>query len=233
MGLFDFFKKKNKSEQHLETSDGLYKDQIQDENYTVHDLAYHSTKYNEFDKDYEKYKSYFKSNGYNEESFLHNTVGIILKHFYNQEFKEAKELFKHISDDFPKNEDLNWLFIEVIAVIDVKNSVEFVKKYINQKRQIHDFNFQYEVEYQKGLELKSLNYFKEAISIFDSLNKVQPFAWNYYQKYIVKNLLGELDNNHQDLIKAIELDNSIKEDAKTYYELDNLRDNQQFLKIIE
>lgn len=72
----------------------------------------------------------------------------------------------------------------------------------------------------------------EAIEHWSSLNRIQEFSWNYYQIGILQNIFED-NKCLSNIEKAIEMDNEIKEDAKSFSELGNLRTNQDFLKLLQ
>lgn len=233
MGIFDFFKNKKQSPSKkgkaLTLNLELKKEPI---NNRIYSLAHAIMKYEESKNDYKRYKKELLDFGFDDSQIIYNTIGLILKFYYESNKIDTLKLYKELDNDYSENEDVTWLFIEVICTINIENDQEFVQKYLNYKRQKHDFNHHYQVEYQKGLELKSKNYFKEAIELWTSLNKIQEFSWNYYQIGILQNLMDN-ENCLKNLKKGIEMDNEIKEDAKSYPELDNLRNDPRFLKMLE
>ncbi|MFD1552544.1 hypothetical protein DNU06_17060 [Putridiphycobacter roseus] len=232
MGIFDIFKKQKKvrnDSNAISKTKPEQKNDSKDEG--IYELAYASTKYNELKKNYKSYKKELLDFGFDDSKFIHNTIGLILRYYYATEKVDALNLYAELKKDFPENEDIIWLFLEVICLVNIDNDLEFVKKYVNGKKQ-HQYDQHYQIEYQKGLELKRLNYFKEAIEIWSSLNEIEEFSWNYYQIGILQNLMNN-KNCLKNIRKAIEMDGEIKEDAKTYPELDNLRTNQEFLDLID
>ncbi|MGH1334517.1 MAG: hypothetical protein ACRBFS_00200 [Aureispira sp.] len=233
MGLFDFFKKnKNTPAQESTPVEKQTTPQKESSEELIHEVAYASIKYTEVNKDYPLYKKELLSFGMDDEKIVFSTIGTILRFYYASQKEDTLKLYQELHKDYPDNEDITWLFIEVICTINIENDQVFVEKYLNHKRLQHDFNHHYQTEYQKGLELKSKHYFKEAIALWTSLNKLQEFSWNYYQIGILQNLLGE-EQCLQNLKKGIEMDAEIKEDAQSYPELDNLRTNPIFLKMLE
>ena len=233
MGLFDFFKRTPKTP--IKKSTPLEEQttsQKEPSNDTVYEVAYASMKYTEVNNNYLLYKKELLNFGMDDSKIIFATIGVILQFYYASQNEDTLQLYQELHKDYPNNENITWLFIEVICTITIENDQAFVKRYLNYKRQHHDFNHHYQVEYQKGLELKSNNYFKEAIALWTSLNKIQEFSWNYYQIGILQNVLGEEDCL-QNLQKGIEMDPAIKQDAQSYPELDNLRTNAIFLKMLE
>lgn len=89
----------------------------------------------------------------------------------------------------------------------------------------------YQLNYNKGLYLKGIKKYDEAIQVFDKLNKVKKFSWNYYQMAIMKNLQGITDESIELLKTTFSLELGLKEDAKNFPELQNLWSNPKFIEI--
>jgi tetratricopeptide (TPR) repeat protein len=90
----------------------------------------------------------------------------------------------------------------------------------------------FNIEYRKALYLKAKKRFDEAIRIFEKLNTELVFAWNYYQIAIIENLRGNVDACFSNLKRSFELDPNLKQDAKTFPELANLREHKNFIALI-
>lgn len=181
---------------------------------------------------YEKDKSHLKEFYSDENIFIFDTIGLILLYFYDSDKSSAIKLYKDLAQEYPENEEIIWLNIEVICLINIDDSIVFARQYLDKKNEVHDFGYQYNIEYQKGLALKRMGYYKEAIELWTSLNKIKEFSWNYYQVGILQNKLND-PNFFENIKRGIEMDINIKEDAKKYHELDNLRTNLKFLKLLE
>lgn len=102
--------------------------------------------------------------------------------------------------------------------------------FANYKPQINK-HAQYQLEYTKGLYLKTLCSFDEAILVYESLNKLQDFSWNYYQIAIMKNLQGKTRESLDYLKITFDLEPGLKEDAKQFPELENLWTNAEFMAL--
>ncbi|SHF09513.1 tetratricopeptide repeat protein [Pedobacter caeni] len=89
----------------------------------------------------------------------------------------------------------------------------------------------YQLNYCKGLYLKDLGDFDAAIQTFKKLNALQEFSWNYYQIGIIKNLQNETDESITYLKLTFDLEPALKQDAKQYFELENLWTNPKFVEI--
>jgi tetratricopeptide (TPR) repeat protein len=89
----------------------------------------------------------------------------------------------------------------------------------------------YQLNYNKGLYLKGLKKYDEAIQVFDKLNKIKAFSWNHYQMGIMKNLEGKADECLELLKTTFSLEPELKEDAKNFPELRDLWSNPKFIEI--
>ena len=89
----------------------------------------------------------------------------------------------------------------------------------------------YQLKYNKGLYLKGIGKYDEAILLYDQLNAVQPFSWNYYQMAIMKNLQGKTSECLELLKTTFELEPELKEDARNFPQLQNLFANPEFINI--
>jgi len=89
----------------------------------------------------------------------------------------------------------------------------------------------FQLSYNKGLYLKGLGKYDEAIMLYDNLNKIQEFSWNYYQMGIMKNLQGKIDDSIELLKTTFSLEPELKEDAKNFPQLENLWTNPKFIEI--
>jgi len=90
---------------------------------------------------------------------------------------------------------------------------------------------QYQLEYCKGIYLKGIGDRQSAFEVFENLNKIQAFSWNYYQMAIMANLENRATECLQLLSKTFELEPQLKMDAKQYPELQNLWENEEFIEI--
>lgn len=89
----------------------------------------------------------------------------------------------------------------------------------------------YQLKYNKGLYLKGIGKFDDAMKIYDELNKVQEFSWNFYQIAIMKNLQGKTEECLKFLKATFNLEPELKEDAKNFPELQNIWTNPVFIEI--
>lgn len=89
----------------------------------------------------------------------------------------------------------------------------------------------YQLKYNKGIYLKGIGKFDEAIQLYDNLNKIQEFSWNFYQMGIMKNLQGKTNECLELLEITFSLEPELKEDAKNFPELQNLWTNPMFIEL--
>lgn len=127
------------------------------------------------------------------------------------------------------NTNMNYVGF-ILELLEHYKSETEIENYIEELKD-NNPSESYNIEYRKGLYYKSKGLYDEAIQVFNSQNKFYEFAWNYYQIAIIKNLQGKTSESIEYLKKTFQLDPSIKEDAKTYDELENLHNDDQFLEI--
>lgn len=89
----------------------------------------------------------------------------------------------------------------------------------------------YQLKYNKGLYLKGIGKFDDAIKLYNELNKVQEFSWNFYQIAIMKNLQGKTEDSLEFLKTTFNLEPELKEDAKNFPQLQNIWANPEFIEI--
>ncbi|WP_294315758.1 hypothetical protein [uncultured Chryseobacterium sp.] len=89
----------------------------------------------------------------------------------------------------------------------------------------------YQLKYNKGLYLKGIGKYDEAIQLYGQLNTVQPFSWNYYQMAIMKNSQGKTAECIELLKTTFELEPALKEDARSFPELQNLFTDPEFIQL--
>ena len=89
----------------------------------------------------------------------------------------------------------------------------------------------YQLHYNKGLYLKGIGRYDDAIQVYDNLNKIQEFSWSFYQMGIMKNLQGKTDESLELLKTTFRLEPGLKEDAKNFPQLQNLWTHPEFIEI--
>ncbi len=94
-----------------------------------------------------------------------------------------------------------------------------------------DEEAKYQLKYNKGLYLKGIGKYDEAIQLYSQLNTVQPFSWNYYQMAIMKNSQGKTAECLELLKTTFELEPALKEDARSFPELQNLFTDPEFIQL--
>lgn len=89
----------------------------------------------------------------------------------------------------------------------------------------------YQLNYNKGLFLKGKGKWDEAIIVFNELNAIQEFSWNFYQIAIIKNLQDKTEESLDFLKTTFNLEPELIEDAKKFPELKNLWSNPKFIEL--
>ncbi|WP_343584516.1 tetratricopeptide repeat protein [Flavobacterium sp.] len=105
-----------------------------------------------------------------------------------------------------------------------------LSEFVNFKKDF-DEQAKYQLDYCRGLYLKGLGDFDEAINQFEEINKIHEFSWNYYQIAIMKNRQDKIQECFKYLKTTFELEPGLKNDAKQYPELQNLWLNQEFIEL--
>jgi tetratricopeptide (TPR) repeat protein len=244
MGLFDFFRKNtgNKSLQKDTGNESDDSDQM-----LLETLAFTEWKFNEYNGDYDAVRKSLNEIKLSEaqkdaaierlkllhqirlqEGLFESTLKKVQEYLNAGEKSEAFSLAFDAYKQDVANMKLLELLMQVFGLYNNENDIlglfdELSQSHIEQK---------YNIEYRKALYLKSISRFKEAKLIFESLNNEFEFAWNYYQMAIIENVMGETASCLEYLKKAFEFDPRLKEDAKRFPELANLRDEQQFIALM-
>lgn len=135
----------------------------------------------------------------------------------------AKKLFKNYNTEQISTQ----LLISTFAILPIEDALQEFEVFEKEL----DSHAKYQLNYAKGLYLKGIGKFEDAINLYNSLNKTHPFSWNYYQIAIMKNLQGKTDECLQFLKQTFNLEPELKEDARHYYELQNLSNNSEFIQI--
>ncbi len=144
---------------------------------------------------------------------------------------QTREALEYSLQMYEENSD-EVTFLEIfIDVALIAKPAEEVLELLDRLEAKHT-NQAYNIKYRKALTLKQLKRYDEAMSLFSELNDIEPFAWNYYQIGIIKNLLGDTASCLSYLEKAFELDPELKADAKGFPELNNLYGNRTFRELV-
>lgn len=88
------------------------------------------------------------------------------------------------------------------------------------------------IMFRYGLYLKStVKKFEKAIEVFKEINDPES-GWSNYQIGLCYNLLNDTKMSLVHLEKAFATDRSCRDDARFFAELDNLRENKQFIRTL-
>ncbi|WP_010521408.1 tetratricopeptide repeat protein [Aquimarina agarivorans] len=150
-------------------------------------------------------------------------------HLKNNDVENSLKGLKYILAVHFKDDLVIELLNNTFSLID-DNEIAF-KEYAKLEAGL-DHNQKYQLTYYKGLYLKEKCNYDESIKVFNYLNDLYTYSWNYYQIAIIKNLQSKIDECLFFLCKTFELEPELKEDAKTYFQLENLWDNSEFVKLV-
>lgn len=154
-------------------------------------------------------------------------IYIIQYYLKNNQIDNALQSVKKLFANYYTEHIAIQLMLDTMGKLSEKealNQFDLIEKEVNEEAK-------YQLNYNKGLYLKGIGKFDEAIKLYDNLNKIQEFSWNYYQVGIMKNLQGKTDDSLAYLKTTFNLEPELKEDAKNFPELQNLWTNSQFIEI--
>lgn len=183
----------------------------------------------------------FQENKMDESQFINEIKGVLVNdpenpnaliyviQFYlkNNQINEALLSVKRLFSNYYSENIANQLMLDTFCKLTEKEALEQFDLIENEVCE----EAKYQLNYNKGLYLKGLKKYDEAIQVFDKLNKIKAFSWNYYQMGIMKNLEGKADECIELLKTTFSLEPELKEDAKNFPELQNLWSNPKFLEI--
>lgn len=155
-------------------------------------------------------------------------IYMIQYHLKHSDLDSALKLLKNLFSEYYSEQFVIQLLQQIFNSINDKRKalIEFSKL----EEGMVD-SAKYQLNYCKALYLKGINEFEEAIQLFEDLNILHQFSWNYYQIAIIKNLQNKLDESISFLQRTFELEPDLKNDAKQYEELQNLWSNPKFIEI--
>lgn len=157
-------------------------------------------------------------------------IYIIQFYLNNNDIDNALESVKRLFSEYHSESIVIHLLLDTFGKI---NDKEEVIKLFNEFEREFSEQAKYQLNYCRGLYLKDIGDYDEAISIFEKLNILHKFSWNYYQMGIMKNLQGRKEECLVYLQTAFNMEPALKQDAKQFPELENLRYDPQFLNIIK
>ena len=157
-----------------------------------------------------------------------NALIYIIQHYLkNNQIDNALHSVKKLFVNYYTEHITIQLMLDTIGKLseeEALNQFDLIEKEVNEEAK-------YQLNYNKGLYLKGIRKFDEAIKLYNDLNEVQEFSWNYYQMGIMKNLQGKTDESIELLKTTFKLEPELKEDAKNFPELENLWSNSKFIEI--
>ena len=230
MGLFDFLKQKR----------GINEEKFYSKQFQIEAMAFASWKFQENNSDYLKTRNALNELRLSEEQKdviiaglkAHNVISTLvprLQMLIND--KQNQKAYDLISDAYGQDKENIQLLEILIQVYQTFNNEDQVLSLFNILI-IDNPTERFNIEYRKGLVLKQYKRYNDSIAVFQNLISKREFAWDYYQVAIIENLLGKTESSLKYLAKTFEIDPSLKEDAKEFPELSNLRYNSEFIKLV-
>lgn len=154
-------------------------------------------------------------------------IYLIQYYLKQNQINDALELLKNLFSNYHSETITIQLMLDIFSKLSEKQVFEqfdLIETEVNEEAK-------YQLHYNKGLYLKGLGKYEEAIQLYNELNKIHEFTWNYYQMGIMKNLQGKTDESLELLKTTFSLEPELKQDAKTFPELENLWTNSKFIEI--
>lgn len=183
----------------------------------------------------------FQENKFNETEFIQNVREVLAKdpenpnaliyiiqfHLNQNQIDDAVQWLKNLFLNYYSENITIQLMLDIFSKLPENKALEqfdLIERETSEEAK-------YQLYYNKGLYLKGLEKYDEAIQLYDQLNKIQEFSWNYYQMAIMKNLQGKTDESLELLKATFNLEPELKEDAKNFPQLKNLFTNPKFIEI--
>ena len=157
------------------------------------------------------------------------TALVYITQFYlqTQRIQEALQAVKVLFKNYYSDTNTIELMITTMHQLTVEQALsafDVIEKEVNEEAK-------YQLRYNKGLYLKGIGKYDEAIYEFNYLNSIQEFSWSFYQMAIIQNIQGKREECFSNLRRTFRLEPQLKEDAKTYPELQNLWNDPEFIEL--
>ncbi len=87
--------------------------------------------------------------------------------------------------------------------------------------------------FNKALTYELYSKFDDALEWYDKALEIEDYVWTYYGIASIYGRRGDVHNAVEYLKKAVEIDSTVKEEAKTESDFDPIRDSKEFKDIID
>lgn len=87
-------------------------------------------------------------------------------------------------------------------------------------------------KFNKALNYELYGEYDKALTWYDKALEVEDYVWSYYGKASIYGRRGDVENTIKYLKIAISMDSSVKDEAKTESDFDNVRDSKEFQDLI-
>ena len=94
-----------------------------------------------------------------------------------------------------------------------------------------DPNFGYG-RFNKALAYELYGHYEESLEWYDKALEVENYVWSYYGKASIYGRRGDVENTVKYLKIAIEMDSNVKNEAKNEKDFDNVKNSNQFKKLV-
>lgn len=87
--------------------------------------------------------------------------------------------------------------------------------------------------FNKALAYELYGHYDEALSWYDKALEVEKYVWSYYGKASIYGRRGDVANTVKYLKIAINMQESVKEEAKKEKDFDNVRNSKEFMELVK
>ncbi|WP_415875492.1 tetratricopeptide repeat protein [Clostridium sp.] len=87
--------------------------------------------------------------------------------------------------------------------------------------------------FNKALAYELYGHYDEALSWYDKALEVEKYVWSYYGKASIYGRRGDVANTVKYLKIAIDMQESVKEEAKKEKDFDNVRNSKEFMELVK
>lgn len=148
--------------------------------------------------------------------------------FFDHKYEEAIEISDKII-----NKDPNFFKSYNIKGISLCFSHNFEEGMKNIDKALNlNPNFGYG-RFNKALAYELYGHYEEALNWYDKALEVENYVWSHYGKASIYGRLGDASNAVKNLKIAIDMQESVKEEAKKEKDFDNVRSNKDFVELLK
>lgn len=150
---------------------------------------------------------------------------------YNAFFNNQYDTAIKISDEIIKKDNSFYKAYNIKGIaLSFSNNFDEGLKNINKALSINP-SFGYG-RFNKALTYELYGYYDEALKWYDKALEVEDYVWSYYGKASIYGRRGDAENAVKYLKIAIDMQESVKEEAKKEKDFDNVRNDEKFKELL-